>query len=96
MQSCRALSTPSEVNPEHLEEGALLDSERHQCFRSILGKEIWTIPERPDTAFTVKELSCLLSKHQRAGLDAREALAQVPARHAYSLPAIGRRLLAAE
>eukprot|EP00972_Heterocapsa_arctica_P034084 5017986-Heterocapsa_arctica.AAC.1 len=61
MQGCRALSTPSEVNPEHMEEGDVLDDERRWRYRSILGKEIWTIPERPDTAFTVKELSRLLS-----------------------------------
>eukprot|EP00972_Heterocapsa_arctica_P040411 5952291-Heterocapsa_arctica.AAC.1 len=43
-----------------MEEGAVLDDERRWRYRSILGKEIWTIPERPDTAFTVKELSRLL------------------------------------
>eukprot|EP00972_Heterocapsa_arctica_P085615 12618755-Heterocapsa_arctica.AAC.1 len=61
MQNCRPLSTPSVMNPEHLEEGAELEDESRWRYRIILGKEIWTIPERPDTAFTVKELSRLLS-----------------------------------
>eukprot|EP00972_Heterocapsa_arctica_P053817 7926504-Heterocapsa_arctica.AAC.1 len=51
MQNCRTLSTPSVMNPEHLEEGAELDAESRWRYRSILDKEIWTIPERPDTAF---------------------------------------------
>eukprot|EP00972_Heterocapsa_arctica_P115222 16446628-Heterocapsa_arctica.AAC.1 len=63
MQDCRALSTPLQVNLEHTEEGAVLHEGQRQRYRSILGKEIWTIPERPDAAFTVKELSRLLSNH---------------------------------
>eukprot|EP00972_Heterocapsa_arctica_P032404 4774152-Heterocapsa_arctica.AAC.1 len=61
MGECKALSTPSEVNPERTEEGADLNVYQQKQFRSILGKEIWTLPERPDTAYCVKELSRLMS-----------------------------------
>eukprot|EP00972_Heterocapsa_arctica_P010253 1505933-Heterocapsa_arctica.AAC.1 len=60
MGECKALSTPSEVNPERTEESADLNTYQQKHFRSILGKEIWTLPEQPDTAYCVKELSRLI------------------------------------
>jgi hypothetical protein len=60
MAKCKALSTPSEVNPECDDDSAELSVYQQRQFRSVLGKAIWTLPERPDTAYCVKELSRLL------------------------------------
>jgi hypothetical protein len=57
MTQCKTASSP--MAPESVvdDDSAHLGPEMHAVFRSALGKIAWTVGERPDCAFAVKELS---------------------------------------
>ena len=39
------------------DQNPLLNSDHHSLYRAAVGKLLWTVSERPDLAFSVKELA---------------------------------------
>ena len=57
MQNCRALSTPAEVGSPTPDNSPQLEARDHARYRSLVGRVMWTLGERPDLAFACKELA---------------------------------------
>jgi hypothetical protein len=58
MRGCRALSTPAETGSwSKPDDSPRLDARGTTRFRSAVGRLMWTLGERPDMAYTCKELA---------------------------------------
>ena len=58
LQHCKPVMTPGESGTVHEDPDApQLDKQQHSLYRTLVGRLMWTLAERPDLAFVSKELA---------------------------------------